>query len=73
MLHSNIYALFILYLPQLDPFGKEEERAKIEQKKKVQEEEKKQTENRLVVLKKQEDQPKDSEEIKAELLKSSKT
>lgn len=62
-----IYALFILYLPQLDPFGKEEERAKIEQKKKVQEEEKKQTENRLAVLKKQEDQPKDSEEIKAEL------
>ena len=62
-----LYGLFILYLPQLDPFGKEEERAKIEQKKKVQEEEKKQTEDRLLVLKKQEDLPKDSEQIKAEL------
>ena len=64
---SILYFLFSLYLPQLDPFGKEEQRAKIEQKRKVMQEEKKQTENRLAVLKKQEALPKNSEDIKAEL------
>ena len=57
----------IYTLPQLDPFGKEEERVKKEQKNKSLEEARKETENRLVKLKKEAEQPKDSDTAKVEL------
>ena len=56
-------------LPQLDPFGKEEERAKKEQKSKSLEEARKETEKRLLKLKKEAKEPKDSELAKTELTK----
>ena len=57
----------IYTLPQLDPFGKEDERAKKELKDKSLEEARKETEKRLVQLKKEAEQPKDSETAKTEL------
>lgn len=57
----------IYTLPQLDPFGKEEERVKKEQKNKSLEEARKETEKRLVRLKKEAEMPKESDTAKVEL------
>lgn len=57
----------IFTLPQLDPFGKEDERAKKELKNKSLEEARKETEKRLVKIKKEIEKPKDSEAAKVEL------
>ena len=62
-----ILILGIYTLPQLDPFGKEEERAKKELKSKSLEEARKETEKRLVKLKKEAERPKDSDAAKSEL------
>lgn len=57
----------IYALPQLDPFGKEEERVKAQQKNKSLEEARKETEKRLVQLKKEAERPKDTNAAKIEL------
>lgn len=57
----------IYSLPQLDPFGKEEERVKAQQKNKSLEEARKETEKRLVQLKKEAERPKDTNAAKIEL------
>ena len=56
-------------LPQLDPFGKEQERVAKEKKNKSLEEAKKETEKRLVQLKKEAERPKETDAEKIELTK----
>ena len=56
-------------LPQLDPFGKEQQRVEQNKKKKSIDEARKETEKRLAAVKKQNELPKDSEQTKAELTK----